>query len=65
MCHGFQGSSFDMKIIQRGLKEIFPLAEFLVSTTNELDTESDIESLGFRLGKEIGRYIDREALNEE
>lgn len=35
MCHGFQGSSFDMKIIQRGIKEALPLAEFLISRANE------------------------------
>lgn len=25
-CHGFQASSFDMRILERGLKEALPLA---------------------------------------
>ena len=34
MCHGFQGSSFDMRIVCRGIKEALPLAEFLISSAN-------------------------------
>ena len=51
MCHGFQGTSFDMRILQRGLKEVLPNAEYLLSQANEFDTETDINELGFKLAK--------------
>lgn len=38
LCHGFQGSSYDMMMIQRGLKQAMPMANFLNTLSNELDT---------------------------
>ena len=51
MCHGFQGTSFDMRILQRGLKEVLPNAEYLLSQANEFDTETSLSELGFKLAK--------------
>lgn len=34
MCHGFQGSSYDMSLIQRGLKAVLPNAAYLLSRKN-------------------------------
>lgn len=51
MCHGFQGSYYDMTIILRGLKQILPKANFLISRSNEGLTEGDIEEMGLRLSK--------------
>jgi hypothetical protein len=34
MCHGFQGSSYDMTIILRRLKELLPEALFLTAKSN-------------------------------
>lgn len=49
MCHGFQGSSYDMAIIQKGIKSQLPLANYLLSRKNEDDTEGDIEKMGEKL----------------
>lgn len=48
-CHGFQASSYDMRIIERGIKEALPLAELLVSSANQGDTETDINDMGRKL----------------
>jgi len=53
LCHGFQGSSYDMTIILRGLKEALPNAFFLLSKSNEGNTEGDIEEMGQRLAEEV------------
>lgn len=51
MCHGFQGSQYDMYMLMRNLKETLPLAKYLLSKANEGNTEGDIEAMGERLGK--------------
>lgn len=57
MCHGFQGSQYDMLTTMRSLKEILPRANYLLSRANEENTEGDIEAMGERLSKEIKGYI--------
>lgn len=42
LCHGFQGSSYDMGRIHRWIREILPEANYLVSRANENSTEGDI-----------------------
>jgi len=42
LCHGFQGSSYDMGIIHKGIKAQLPNASFLLARSNETDTETDI-----------------------
>jgi hypothetical protein len=49
MCHGFQGSSYDMSLIQKGVKAQLPNAQYLLSRKNESDTEGDIETMGEKL----------------
>ncbi len=34
MCHGYQGSSYDMQCAKKGLKKHLPLANYLISITN-------------------------------
>lgn len=34
MCHGFQGSSYDMACIHKGLKVALPNASYLLSRKN-------------------------------
>lgn len=43
MCHGFQGSFYDMIIVMRALKVLLPKASFLISRVNEGKTEGNIE----------------------
>lgn len=49
LCHGFQASSYDMRIIQRGIKQALPLAEVFLSFANENDTDCNIELMGKKL----------------
>jgi hypothetical protein len=49
LCHGFQGSSYDMSMIHKGIKIQLPNANYLLSRKNEDDTESDIERMGEKL----------------
>ena len=57
MCHGFQGSSYDMMILFRYLKEMLPNANFLISRSNEGETEGSIEEMGERVAFEVKNYI--------
>ena len=58
LCHGFQGSSYDMHLIRRWIEQQIPDANFLVSRSNEDDTEGDIREMGQRLAHEIKNYIE-------
>ena len=51
MVHGFQASSFDMQMIKRQIAKMLPVAMFLVSSANQLDTDGDISIMGFRLAE--------------
>lgn len=64
LCHGFQASSYDMRIIQRGIKEALPLAEVVTSCANESDTDGDIDEMGRRLAQEVESKIKLEGLNK-
>ena len=43
MCHGYQGSSYDMSLIKRWINLQLPDAYFLASKSNEFDTDGDIK----------------------
>jgi hypothetical protein len=49
MCHGFQGSSYDMSVISKGIRAQLPNAIYLIARSNENDTETNIENMGERL----------------
>jgi pimeloyl-ACP methyl ester carboxylesterase len=55
--HGFQGSSFDMRLMKNNLALLYPEAVFLCSTCNEDNTEGDIEEMGTPLAQEVVNYI--------
>lgn len=57
MVHGFQGSSFDMKILKNFLQIKYQDAHFLLSAANEENTECDISVMGRNLAKEVKTYI--------
>lgn len=57
MCHGFQGSSYDMHLIRRWIQEQLPEAYYLASRCNEDDTEGDIRKMGLKLAEDIENYI--------
>ena len=49
LCHGYQGSSYDMGLIKRWIQLQLPDAYYLVSKSNEYDTDGDIQKMGFNL----------------
>ena len=57
MAHGFQGSSYDMRILKNAIAIALPEALFLQSTSNEGHTDGDIAEMGFRLSQEVLQYI--------
>jgi len=57
LVHGFQGNSFDMRLMKNNLALLYPDAIFLCSTSNEENTEGDISDMGIRLAQEVVNYI--------
>jgi hypothetical protein len=57
LCHGFQGNSFDMRLIRNHLSLIHPDSLFLCSIENENATEGDLLQQGITLAKEVIQYI--------
>jgi len=57
LAHGFQGNSFDLKMLKNYLNYMHPEAMFLCSLYNEESTEGDIEEMGKNLAKEITTFI--------
>lgn len=57
MVHGFQGNSYDMRLLKNNLSLLNPDALFLCSTMNEDKTEGDIMELGLNLASEVTSYI--------
>jgi len=54
MCHGFQGSSFDMRTFKNIISLAMPDALFLCSSSNEDgNTEGSIFDMGERLANEV------------
>lgn len=57
LVHGFQGNSFDMRLMKNNLALIFPDAIFLMSNVNEDNTEGDMSEMGIRLAQEVVNFI--------
>lgn len=57
LVHGFQGNSFDMRLLKNNLSLLYPEALFLCSNANEETTEGDINEMGVRLAQEVVNYI--------
>mmetsp|Transcript_7818 Transcript_7818/g.24319 ORF Transcript_7818/g.24319 Transcript_7818/m.24319 type:complete len:777 (-) Transcript_7818:77-2407(-) len=57
LVHGFQGTSFDMRLLKNHIALLHPLAICLCSTANEDDTERDIEQMGERLAEEVREFV--------
>jgi hypothetical protein len=53
LCHGYQGTSYDMMLIKRWIKDLLPDAYYLISRCNEDDTDGDIRHMGQKLAEEI------------
>jgi len=57
LVHGFQGNSFDMRLMKNNLALLYPDAILLCSTSNEDNTEGDVNEMGIRLAQEVVNYI--------
>ena len=57
LVHGFQGNSFDMRLIKNYVYFLYPEAMFLCASSNEDNTDSDIFEMGDRLAAEIKSFI--------
>merc|ERR1711977_235005 len=57
LVHGFQGNSFDMRLMKNNIALLFPDAIFLCSNSNEDNTEGDMTEMGIRLAQEVVNYI--------
>lgn len=57
LVHGFQGNSFDMRLMRNNLALLHPDSMFLSSTCNEENTEGDVNDMGIRLAQEVVNYI--------
>jgi hypothetical protein len=57
LVHGWQGNSFDMRLMKNNLALLLPDAMFLCSTANEDLTDSCLEESGIRLAQEVMNFI--------
>ncbi len=57
LSHGFQGSSFDVRVFKNVISVALPEALFLCATANEQDTDQDIFEMGAKLAEEVHQYI--------
>ncbi|CAE8661193.1 unnamed protein product, partial [Polarella glacialis] len=57
LVHGFQGNSFDMRLMKNNIALLYPDAIFLCSQANEDNTEGDFQEMGIRLAQEVTNYI--------
>lgn len=64
LVHGFQGSSFDMRLLRDNLNMLHPNAIFLCSNSNEDNTDGDIDEMGKNLAYELKCFIKDRCGNE-
>ena len=57
LVHGFQGSSFDMRLIKNNIQFLFPESHYLCSQANEGNTDCEIAEMGLRFAEEVEIYV--------
>lgn len=57
LSHGFQGSSYDVRVFKNVISIALPDALFLCAQANENDTDVDIFEMGQKLAEEVEQYI--------
>eukprot|EP00747_Dinoflagellata_sp_TGD_P031166 gnl/TRDRNA2_/TRDRNA2_135095_c0_seq1.p1 gnl/TRDRNA2_/TRDRNA2_135095_c0~~gnl/TRDRNA2_/TRDRNA2_135095_c0_seq1.p1 ORF type:complete len:778 (+),score=143.32 gnl/TRDRNA2_/TRDRNA2_135095_c0_seq1:109-2442(+) len=60
LVHGFQGNSFDMRLMKNNIALLYPNAIYLCSMANEEDTEGDLMDQGANLAEEVRNFIREE-----
>ena len=57
LVHGFQGNSFDLRLVKNHICWLHPNYLFLCSAANENQTEGDIIDMGLRLASEVRNFV--------
>lgn len=57
LSHGFQGNSFDMRLIKNNISMLYKETMFLAASCNEDNTDGEIADMGIRLADEVRNYI--------
>jgi len=57
LVHGFQGSSYDLRLLKNSISLVYPQSVFLCSSANEDDTEVCIKIMGSKLAEEVVNFI--------
>lgn len=57
LVHGYQGNSWDMRLLKNQIVMMHPHVQVFVSTANEGMTEGDVRAMGHRLSVELDEYI--------
>lgn len=57
LVHGFQGNSYDMRLVKNNLSLKYPENHYLMSRNNEEQTDGDISDMGRNLATEVKQYI--------
>jgi len=57
LVHGYQGTSFDMRLIRNTISLLYPKSVILCSTVNEERTNERLETMGENLATEVNEFI--------
>ena len=57
--HGYMGSSWDLRLFRNIMATMHPSVRYLLSKSNERDTNADIADLGRNLAREVAMFITR------
>ena len=58
LVHGFQGSSYDVRMFKNIINIVMPDAQFLCSSANEENSDHNIFEMGNKLAIEIAQRLD-------
>ena len=57
LVHGFQGNSYDLRLVKNNISLLHPDVVFLSSSANEDFSEYDIDEQGQRLSQEVTQFV--------
>jgi hypothetical protein len=57
LVHGYQGTSWDMRMFRNYMSVLFPNYTYFSSSVNEGQTEGSIEEMGVRLADELSKFF--------
>lgn len=60
MAHGFQGLSYDLRLIKNIMEQHFPHLSIFILSSNEMDTSISIEDQGRNIAHEVRDYLEKQ-----